>query len=36
MFDLPGNKEVKHYTINAEYAKSKLEGGMLERLKAAA
>jgi ATP-dependent Clp protease ATP-binding subunit ClpX len=36
MFDLPGRKEVKHYTIDAVYAKAKLEGGMLEVLKAAA
>ncbi|MTB53607.1 ATP-dependent Clp protease ATP-binding subunit ClpX [Lewinella sp. W8] len=36
MFDLPGKKEVKHFTVDAEYAKSKLGGGMLDRLKAAA
>ncbi len=36
MFDLPGRKEVKHYTIDALYCKSKLEGGMLEVLRAAA
>ncbi|WP_406612902.1 ATP-dependent Clp protease ATP-binding subunit ClpX [Neolewinella maritima] len=36
MFDLPGRKEVKHYTIDARYAKTKLEGGMLEVLRAAA
>ena len=36
MFDLPGRKEVKHYTIDALYAKSKLEGSMLEVLRAAA
>jgi ATP-dependent Clp protease ATP-binding subunit ClpX len=36
MFDLPGRKEVKHYTIDKVYAKSKLEGSMLEVLKAAA
>jgi ATP-dependent Clp protease ATP-binding subunit ClpX len=36
MFDLPGKKDVKHFTVDAEYAKSKLEGGMLEQLKAAA
>ncbi len=36
MFDLPGNKEVKHLEIDGLYAKTKLEGGMLEVLRLAA
>ena len=35
MFDTPDNKEIKHLTIDKSYAKAKLEGGMLELLRAA-
>ena len=35
MFEMPGMKDVKHFTIDRTYAKSKLEGGMLELLRAA-
>nr|WP_246144258.1 ATP-dependent Clp protease ATP-binding subunit ClpX [Neolewinella aurantiaca] len=35
MFEMPGMKDVKHFTIDRAYAKSKLEGGMLEMLRAA-
>lgn len=35
MFEMPGMKNVKHFTIDQAYAKSKLEGGMLEMLRAA-
>lgn len=35
MFDTPDNKSIKHLTIDLKYAKSKLEGGMLELLRAA-
>lgn len=35
MFDTPDDKDIKHLTIDLKYAKSKLEGGMLELLKAA-
>jgi len=35
MFEMPGMKEVKHFTIDRAYATSKLEGGMLELLRAA-
>lgn len=35
MFDTPDNKNIKHLTIDLKYAKSKLEGGMLELLRAA-
>ncbi len=36
MFEMPGMKDVKHFNIDRAYAKAKLEGGMLEILKAAA
>ena len=35
MFEMPGMKDVKHFTIDRAYATSKLEGGMLELLRAA-
>lgn len=35
MYEMPGMKEVKHFTIDRNYAKAKLEGGMLEMLRAA-
>lgn len=35
MFEMPGMKDVKHFTIDRKYATSKLEGGMLELLRAA-
>lgn len=35
MFEMPGMKDVKHFTIDRAYATSKLEGGMLELLQAA-
>ena len=35
MFDTPDDKSVKHLTIDLPYAKGKLEGGMLEILRAA-
>jgi len=35
MFEMPGMKDVKHFTIDRAYAKSKLEDGMLESLQAA-
>ncbi|MEL7161056.1 MAG: ATP-dependent Clp protease ATP-binding subunit ClpX, partial [Bacteroidota bacterium] len=35
MYEMPGMKEVKHFTIDRKYAKAKLEGGMLEMLRAA-
>lgn len=35
MFEMPGMKDVKHFTIDRSYATSKLEGGMLELLRAA-
>ncbi|MEM6769898.1 MAG: ATP-dependent Clp protease ATP-binding subunit ClpX [Bacteroidota bacterium] len=35
MFEMPGLKDVKHFTIDRNYAKAKLEGGMLEMLRAA-
>lgn len=35
MFETPGIKDLKHLTIDYNYAKRKLEGGMLEMLKAA-
>jgi ATP-dependent Clp protease ATP-binding subunit ClpX len=35
MFEMPGMKDIKHFTIDQTYAKSKLEGGMLELLRAA-
>ena len=36
MFDTPDNKDIKHLTIDEKYARTKLEGGMLELLRAAA
>jgi len=36
MYEMPGLKDVKHFTIDKAYAKAKLEGGMLEMLKIAA
>jgi ATP-dependent Clp protease ATP-binding subunit ClpX len=35
MFEMPGMKDVKHFTIDRAYAKSKLEDSMLESLQAA-
>lgn len=35
MFEMPGMKDIKHFTIDRNYAKAKLEGGMLEMLRAA-
>ena len=35
MYDTPDDKNVKHLTIDLKYAKAKLEGGMLELLRAA-
>lgn len=35
MFEMPGMKDVKYFAIDRAYAKSKLEGGMLEMLRAA-
>ena len=35
MFEMPGMKDVKHFTVDLAYAKAKLEGGMLELLRAA-
>lgn len=35
MFEMPGMKDVKHFEIDQAYAKTKLEGGMLEMLRAA-
>ena len=35
MFETPGMKDVKHLTIDKSYAKAKLDGGMLEMLRAA-
>lgn len=35
MFEMPGMKDVKHFEIDKKYAKTKLEGGMLEMLRAA-
>ena len=35
MFDTPDDKSIKHLTIDMKYAKAKLEGGMLELLRAA-
>ncbi|MDN3636904.1 ATP-dependent Clp protease ATP-binding subunit ClpX [Neolewinella lacunae] len=35
MFEMPGMKDIKHFVIDREYAKSKLDGGMLEMLRAA-
>ncbi|WP_168038432.1 ATP-dependent Clp protease ATP-binding subunit ClpX [Neolewinella antarctica] len=35
MFDTPDDKAIKHLTIDLKYAKGKLEGGMLELLRAA-
>lgn len=35
MFEMPGMKDIKHFTIDRVYATSKLEGGMLELLRAA-
>lgn len=35
MFETPGVKDLKHLTIDQAYAKRKLEGGMLEMLRAA-
>jgi ATP-dependent Clp protease ATP-binding subunit ClpX len=35
MFEMPGMKDLKHFTIDRAYATSKLEGGMLEMLQAA-
>jgi len=35
MYEMPGLKDVKHFTIDQKYAKAKLEGGMLEMLRAA-
>ena len=35
MFETPGLKDLKHLTIDEAYAKRKLEGGMLEMLRAA-
>ncbi len=36
MYEMPGLKDVKHFTIDKAYAQAKLEGGMLEMLKVAA
>ena len=35
MFEMPGMKDIKHFTIDRAYARAKLEGGMLELLRAA-
>jgi len=35
MFEMPGMKDIKHFTIDRAYAKAKLEDGMLEILRAA-
>jgi ATP-dependent Clp protease ATP-binding subunit ClpX len=35
MFEMPGMKDVKYFEIDRKYATSKLEGGMLELLRAA-
>lgn len=35
MYEMPGLKDVKHFTVDLAYAKSKMEGGMLEVLRAA-
>jgi ATP-dependent Clp protease ATP-binding subunit ClpX len=35
MFEMPGMKDIKHFTIDRAYAKAKLDGGMLEMLRAA-
>lgn len=35
MFEMPGMKDIKYFSIDKAYAKAKLEGGMLEMLRAA-
>lgn len=35
MFELPSKKDIKHFTIDREYAHGKLQGNMLELLRAA-
>ena len=35
MYEMPGLKDLKHFTIDEAYARNKLEGGMLELLRAA-
>jgi ATP-dependent Clp protease ATP-binding subunit ClpX len=35
MFEMPGMKDIKYFTVDRAYAKAKLDGGMLEILRAA-